>query len=161
MSCDFMGEVPYGNLPPCQVWGPKVLDSGDMVLDCHVTLQDLMKTGSCDFMVGDHQVNLLPYQVWWLRYSNSGDIMDFFVTRSWKTTWSKCYMTLWVGVSVILDISWFSFVTWPCKITWWKRLKTLWVDAPQGILLDDRLNIDDHINNICRSAANQLNVLIR
>ena len=67
---------------PAKYGGQRYCGSGDMVLDCHVTLQDLMNTGSCDFMVGDHQINLLPYQIWWLRYCDRGDIMDFFVTRS-------------------------------------------------------------------------------
>ena len=30
-----------------------------------------------------------------------------------------------------------------------------------GIVIDDKLNFNNHINTICRSTANQLNALIR
>ena len=42
-----------------------------------------------------------------------------------------------------------------------KQIKTVPSVELLGIQLDDKLNFSPHISNICKSAANQLNALIR
>ena len=42
-----------------------------------------------------------------------------------------------------------------------KEIKTVSKVQPFGIEIDDKLNFNQNINNICESASNQLNVFIR
>ena len=42
-----------------------------------------------------------------------------------------------------------------------KIIKALYSVKLLGVQIDDQLNFSLHISNICRSAANQLNTLIR
>ena len=42
-----------------------------------------------------------------------------------------------------------------------KQIKTVPSVELLGIQLDDKLNFSPHLSNICKSAANQLNALIR
>ena len=42
-----------------------------------------------------------------------------------------------------------------------QQMKVMWSVKLLGVRLDDKLNFNLHISNICRSAANQLNALIR
>ena len=42
-----------------------------------------------------------------------------------------------------------------------EKIETLSAVKLLGIEIDDKLNFNNHINTICRSAANQLNALIR
>ena len=42
-----------------------------------------------------------------------------------------------------------------------KEIKAVSKAKLLGIAIDDKLNFNHHINNICKSASNQLNALIR
>ena len=47
------------------------------------------------------------------------------------------------------------------RLITWKEIKAVSKVKLLGIEIDEKLNFNHHINNICKSASNQLNALIR